>query len=658
MDNRQSQPYTRDKQLLLTGYFLFYFVVFLFFSIDHRLLSQVRPIWFGYNRDLTELALIATGLPRWMIAHPMSFAAADGLAFLLPATLLGFAWRRGRFSPALGVAFTLFLGLYLLLADLFWQVHHEPFILYELLSLAFWTNREDRFYTLLRGCRYYFLYLFVSAAFWKIGRGGIFNGEEMSRILLVHHSELLSGDCTGWLCRTYAWLIDHPAPAQGLYIGAALTELAFLIGFFTRRYDRLLLGLAVLFVVADWLVMRIPYWTVLLGGITLWLDTRPRQPVMVVYETTHHENLPALLDCCEDRFPRVVVFLKDISHRNISGRESLAARWPNTTFIVQPEGKPNRVFIRELFSWLRKNRCSHLHLSTLDNNLLLFALRLCLAGNLQVSLTVHEVNEYFAYSLGSLRDWTESLAKWLLHRRIKQYTFFLPAMADRFRARMPHATAVFIPSRFYTQPPPQPVKREFFTIVIPGSVDPNRRDYAAVVRFFQQWLRDVQPARPIRLVILGNSDSPYGADITTGLLQLESPPFRLQRYSGYIPETLYEQELGNADLLWSPLRVQKQSSRSSPETYGQTTASGLTADLLLNPTPALVPEGFILPEPFRTALLPYGSALEAGVLLSRLLDDDDRREALRQEIHAAFSYFTKEHFRKAFAALTGLEEKG
>src|SRR5882672_1234717 len=115
MDNRQSCRYTRDKKLLLTGYFLFYFAVFLFFIIDHRLLSQVRPAGFSYNRDLSELALIATGLPRWMIAHPMSFMAADGLAFLLPVALLGYGRRRGRFSPALGWAFTLFLGLYLLL---------------------------------------------------------------------------------------------------------------------------------------------------------------------------------------------------------------------------------------------------------------------------------------------------------------------------------------------------------------------------------------------------------------------------------------------------------------------------------------------------------------------------------------------------------------
>src|SRR5258708_6211540 len=178
----------------------------------------------------------------------------------------------------------------------------------------------------------------------------------MSRILLVHHSDLLSGDCAGLTCRLYSWLIDHPFAAQSLYLGGGALEAAFVLGLFTRRYDRLLLALAVVFVVADWWVMRIPYGSLLLGGVTLWLDTRPRERMMVVYETTHHENLPALLDLGETQFPRVVVFLKEISYQNISGRESLTARWPKTEFVIQAAGQGNRSFIGQLFRWLRQHR--------------------------------------------------------------------------------------------------------------------------------------------------------------------------------------------------------------------------------------------------------------------------------------------------------------
>ncbi|HEV9038664.1 MAG TPA: hypothetical protein VGQ51_18635 [Puia sp.] len=640
--------YSRDKNLLLTVFFLFWLPVVLFFALDHRLLSQVRPALFWFNRDLAELTLIGIGLPRWMIDHPASFAAMDGLAVLLPIILLRSAIRNKRFSSALGWIFTVFLVLYILLADIFWQVHLEPFVIYWLLSLAFLTNSERRFYGILRICRYYFLYIFVSAAIWKIARGAVFNGQEMSDILLRHQGYLLAGDCDTWTCRFCSWLIDHPGPAQTLYIAAAVLEAFFLIGFFTRRYDRLLIALAVLFVVADLVVMRIPYWTLLVGTVTLWIGSDVRRPAIVIYETTHHENLPALLDLCETRFPRVIVFLKESSWQNLSGGQSPSDRWPRTEFIRQPAGSRNRPFIRSLFSFIRRHHCSHLHLSTLDNNLLVFALRIAMAGNVHISLTVHEVNAWFRDSFRSVRKLSESLAKRFLRRRVRHYTVFLPAIADHFRQRMPDAVTVFIPSRFYMGPSPRGAALPL-TIVVPGSVEANRRDYESVAAFFETW----RPARPVRLILLGDSDSPYGSAIVARFARLESSEFLFTSYKGYIPERLYEQKLREADLIWSPLRVHKTGGHDEPETYGLTTASGLTADLLLNNIPALVPAEFGLPEPFRKALLPYSSMED----IARLIDIG-RQAGLRGDIDKAFVFFRKENFFDAFDRLTSPDYPG
>lgn len=681
--------YTRDKKTALIVYFLFYYAVFLSFYLDGRLLSQYQPIFFTYNRDLTELILIGTGLPRWMMANPWSFTAADVLAFGLPAILLAYGLRKGRLSPGLGIAFGLFLTGYLLLADLFWQVDHEPFVLYVLLSLAWMTNREERFYLILKGCRYYFLYIFVSAALWKLLRGAVFNGQEMSRILLFHQSDLLIGSCESFPCRAYHWLVDHPGQSYWLYLAAAILEGFFVIGFFTRRRDRLLIGLAVIFVVANLLLMRIPYWTILLGTITLWLGRKPQQRAIhpqpkkiIIYETTHHENLPALLDLSEAYFSEVAVFLKELSYHNLSGQGSPERRWPRTDFFVQPATCGNRRFIGQLFTFLKRHRYSHIHLSTLDNNLLVFALRLVGAGTTHVSLTVHEVNEYFAFSFRGLRDCSESIAKTLLHRLIRHYTFFMPAMVDQFKKKLPAAKAVFIPSRFYSgqappilpdSPSPPSGNAETagspFTIVIPGSVDPNRRNYADVVQTLSLFLarndylaaatrpgdlsRPIRIAQPIELVILGDSRTEAGAGIITSLQSLENGLIRVRHFKGYIPETVYEQELAAAHLIWSPLNICKMSSRNNPETYGLTTASGLTADLLLNHIPALVPEGFVIPDPFRAALLPYGSPEAALEIIERLIGDPGGYFELSKKIHLDFGWFSKDNFEGVFLQLMG-----
>jgi hypothetical protein len=512
---------------------------------------------------------------------------------------------------------------------------------------------------LLTACRYYFLYIFVSAAVWKLARGAVFNGQEMSRILLLHHTDLLTGPCTSLACRTYSWLIRHAAISQALYIGSVLLEASFLAGFFTRRWDRWLIALAVVFVIADLLVMRIPYWTILLGVFPLWLRSPgasgPKEKKIVLYETTHHENLPALLDLCEARFNQVAVFLKELSYHNLAAEGSPEQHWPHTDFFIQTRECPNRRFIRQLFGFVRRHGFTHLHLCTLDNNLLFFAVRLNFIGPVHLSLTVHEVNEYFFRSFHNLRDWSETIAKVLLHRQIRHYHFFLPAMADQFHQRLPGAITVFIPSRFYsghrvTYPASPPVAPLPFRIIVPGSVDPNRRNYAEVIQTLT-----LLRSTPIELILLGDAATEAGAMILASFHEaFTNDKLTLRHFKGYIPESTYEQELARAHLIWSPLNIHKKSSRNAPETYGLSTASGLTADLLLNNIPALVPAGFVIPEPFRPAIYPYRSPEEAQEVIRRLIDDPAAYGTVRENIHQAFTYFSKENFSKAFKELMEL----
>ncbi len=414
------------------------------------------------------------------------------------------------------------------------------------------------------------------------------------------------------------------------------------------------------------LLMNTRFCAILMSTLAPWVGwrrTQPREKKILIYETTHHENLPALLDLSEAHFSRVTVFLKDLSYRHLSAEGSPTGRWPKTDFFVQASDTSNRRFIGQLFSFLKQKRYSHLHLATLDNNLLLFAIRIACAGRVHISLTLHELNEYFAYSFHTLRDYSESLAKALLHRQIRNYAFFLPATVDLFRQKFPDAIAVFIPSRFYEpgsslMQRPEKVPGAPFTIVIPGAVDPNRRDYALVIDYLIRYFPGtIGPSQKLQLVLLGESNTAYGSGIVGELRKLESGRFRLQAYKGYIPETEYEQRLAEADLIWSPLKPNKLSMRGHPEIYGLTTASGLTADLLLNNTPALVPASFAIPEPFREALFIYHSGKEWQEFVDLLISDRAYAAKLRRNIHASFGAITRQRFADSFLRLTGLDGK-
>jgi len=190
-----------------------------------------------------------------------------------------------------------------------------------------------------------------------------------------------------------------------------------------------------------------------------------------------------------------------------------------------------------------------------------------------------------------------------------------------------------------------------FTIVIPGSVDANRRDYEPVLETLRRWPAGLPP---VQLVLLGDSSGEFGRHLVTQLQAVTA----VRIYEGYVPETRYEQEIREADVLWSPLRIHKTGSRENGEIYGATTASGLTADILLNNIPALAPAELILPAPFAMALLPYHNAGEAAELLQRLLTDAAWLHRLRAGIHEAFGGIVAGNFAAAFDTLTALDQEG
>ncbi|MBC7652656.1 MAG: hypothetical protein H7101_13005 [Deinococcales bacterium] len=127
-----------------------------------------------------------------------------------------------------------------------------------LFPIIFLTKKESSFYVLANGLRYYFLYLFTSAAVWKFTQHGIFNMQQLSNILIIQHKEILTANITGYQIFIY-WLINHSTISYLLYVAATLLELLFIVGYFTKKYDWLLAIAAITFILFDYAIMRIIY---------------------------------------------------------------------------------------------------------------------------------------------------------------------------------------------------------------------------------------------------------------------------------------------------------------------------------------------------------------------------------------------------------------
>jgi hypothetical protein len=375
---------------------------------------------------------------------------------------------------------------------------------------------------------------------------------------------------------------------------------------------------------------------------------------LLIYETGHHEMLPAMLDLAELYFEHISVFLKELAYQNICSIPA-EERWPKVNFYRQAKSVSNRAFIRDAVQFSLSNRYTHFHISTLDNNLLYFAAELFRLRGVQLSLSVQAVRGYSSFKFGNLRDITESLAKLVFHRRIKHYRVLFPRMKDVFCQYFPDTNCQFIPSRFYSGKQNRFRSRtDFLKIVIPGSINPGRRDYSFAVAFARDYLQDIAAQTPIELVILGSISSIYGLRLKDELKAFESRHFVVKYYLDYIPQAEYEQQLASADILWSPLNINTKSIRGIPEVYGYSMATGLISDQLLSSCPTLVPAGFEIPAHYESAMIVYESASDLAARIAKLITDDDNDRNGR--IYNELSFFSKDHFKKEFEDLFAIDK--
>jgi hypothetical protein len=91
----------------------------------------------------------------------------------------------------------------------------------------------------------------------------------MTGVLLYQHADLLSTSPAFWQSQIIEWLIHHQFIGYALYIMATVLELIFIVGFFTKKYDNLLIVGFIIFLMFDHLIMRIPYYEVMPFLITL-----------------------------------------------------------------------------------------------------------------------------------------------------------------------------------------------------------------------------------------------------------------------------------------------------------------------------------------------------------------------------------------------------
>jgi hypothetical protein len=181
------------------------------------------------------------------LAIPDTIVGSPVIALLFDAALLITSVLIARF-PAGRKRYWLFFalyGLYFAIINTYGAHHAHPKVGILLVSAVFlFPLRHFRF--AWEAARYYAAFLFFDAFLWKAWRGTLVDADQGILIIRHNYTGLLAWRPDSLLAHVYSFFLRQPLFVNILYKVGVLCEGAFLIAFFTKRFDRLFGRLVIL----------------------------------------------------------------------------------------------------------------------------------------------------------------------------------------------------------------------------------------------------------------------------------------------------------------------------------------------------------------------------------------------------------------------------
>lgn len=250
-------PYHRNRFIYFYSICIGLFILWLFFN--GLLLHQFKPVLFINRLDLSLNLLNSSGLTQHVIKSNILKIILDSIFILLPLAMLFSFLYNWKIKNLIPVLLSAFIWVYGLMVSSMSTLSVEGFLAFTLVPLIFTTDKEVKYYFLLNCLRYAFIIVFFSTALWKFRGGGIFNPEQLSGILVNQHSTLLAENVNSFFSGFLKYLINHPFISWVIFALGIFIEFFFVVGLFTKKLDKTLLLLLILFFVMDYFLMQINY---------------------------------------------------------------------------------------------------------------------------------------------------------------------------------------------------------------------------------------------------------------------------------------------------------------------------------------------------------------------------------------------------------------
>lgn len=221
--------------------------------------SSLSPVYFTNRLDLTLNIVLMSNLQHILISNKWLRILFDILFLIFPVFLMYCFIKTNKFQKTLAIITSIFCTVYSLMFSAMSFISIEVFLAWMLIPLIFFSKNIKSFYYFMHSLRILFIIFFFSGSLWKVFSNAIFNTEQMSSILLFQHANYLASEGSTIYKGVLFFLIKHSTISLIFYLAAFFAEFIFIIGLFTKKFDKGLIFIFCLFLFFDYAIMGINY---------------------------------------------------------------------------------------------------------------------------------------------------------------------------------------------------------------------------------------------------------------------------------------------------------------------------------------------------------------------------------------------------------------
>jgi hypothetical protein len=373
---------------------------------------------------------------------------------------------------------------------------------------------------------------------------------------------------------------------------------------------------------------------------------------VAIFDTEHFEVTFAVIRFFDNGKNDITLFIYEKSYVQL--QYLLKADAHKYTWIIKKEAGSKYTFPLRILKEIVHKKTELLFLSTVSDNLILYALLLKLIPGTRAVLTIHNINSMFSRkALPGFRSWVRLTGKRWLVRSVKEFNVISVTLVEHLRHQLTSGQVIHtLPGGLFdkdTVLPQRQSARSPFRIAIPGTIDKRRRDYQVV---FDVLVACRQQEIPVEIILLGGFSENFGQHILEKCRQYaESHPNLTFFDVPVVGQSIFEHEMKAAHLVLIPTVIHTVLIDQVEETYGLSTCSGNIFDIIKHAKPFIAPAGLRVEPALEQCCLRYNQPGDIISHLSNLYHSPGLFAELQSRALDAAGNYTLEKARERNKAL-------